>query len=514
MFGMLSHTTTQTLVHTEWLAFHYHTVNLTHLIITIDPDSLTKPTRVLDRWRDRITIEEWDDSKFLPHDWRTRVKRKTDPGKSEDLVGHRFRQAHFNLACLEALKRANRGWTLMIDTDEYLFPNPDVYKTDVDEEDDEYLPSMEKPGSTLEVLNRLLIPHPDFDELHRPCIPVFRHQFSARESSDEQVFDMVPEGFDAKAFQTLRWRKFGYNEIRRQMKWGNKCSQRRWVPNKVIIDLGRLRLQDITHNPENSGNPHVPLDICPENLYVPRKQTPVITNHYMGRIDQWLYRQGDKRGTVSHMQHWMGQAWASVGSVVLTIVHTFALILSDTCFVCLFVNLYELFSLCCALVTGIGYRLARYEDLNAMIGTEETDQARPWLKGFVESVGKDEALRLLDGVGVLDPLPGVTPTLYDHRLNDTHEVFELGEVIQADYQGDGDWGWAEITAVHELAKGFYNVIYAGDCSEEIGTFADRIRRKDNTTEGLDHIPYFQKLKKYHEATEDDDENGDDRIDPK
>ena len=284
-------------LHTEWLAFHYHTVNLTHLIITIDPDSLTRPTHVLDRWRDRMTIEEWQDEDFLPFDWKNRVKQKTEEAdKLESLVGHRFRQAHFNLACLKALKKANRGWALMIDTDEYLFPNiPALHGEDI--------PSIEKPGSTLEVLNKLLIPNPDFNELDRPCIPVFRNQFSARESSDEQVNDMVPAGFDGYAFQTMRWRKYGYDEIKYKTKWGKRCHLRRWVPNKVIVDLGRLRLPDITDNSENSGNPHKPLDMCPDNVYVARKQTPIMTNHYMGTVEQWLYRQGDKRGacTVKRM---------------------------------------------------------------------------------------------------------------------------------------------------------------------------------------------------------------------
>jgi hypothetical protein len=286
---------------TEWLAFHYHTVNLTHVIVTIDPDSLTRPTYVLDRWRDRMVIEEWQDEDFLPPDWPERVKRKTDGSdKSETLVGHRFRQAHFNVACLQALKKANRGWTLMIDTDEYLLPNLEVSAMGKKGDDDEEPPpSTEKAGSTLEVLNRLLIPHPHFAELDRPCIPVFRHQFSARESTDAQVNAMVPTtgGWDGHAFQTLRWRKYGYGEMRYQTKWGQNCRLRRWVPNKVLVDLGRLRLTDLVDNPDNLGNPHTPLDICPTNVYVALKQTPVMTHHYMGTIDQWLYRQGDKRGT-------------------------------------------------------------------------------------------------------------------------------------------------------------------------------------------------------------------------
>ena len=132
--------------------------------------------------------------------------------------------------------------------------------------------------------------------------------------------------------------------------------------------------------------------------------------------------------------------------------------------------------------------------MNEKVGTRQTDQARPWLKGFVKSVGHAEAVRLLKDVGKLDPLPGATPVVYDVHMNETHEIFRLGEVVKANFQGYGDWLWGEISAVHNSAKGFYNVLYADDCHEEIGIFSDRLKREANTSKGLDHIPYFKKLR--------------------
>lgn len=49
----------------EWLAYHYHSANLRHLIIHSDKNSATSPSEVLDRWRDRITIQEWTETDFL-----------------------------------------------------------------------------------------------------------------------------------------------------------------------------------------------------------------------------------------------------------------------------------------------------------------------------------------------------------------------------------------------------------------------------------------------------------------
>ena len=37
---------------TEWIAYHYHAVNLRTIVLAIDPKSQTSPSHVLDRWKD------------------------------------------------------------------------------------------------------------------------------------------------------------------------------------------------------------------------------------------------------------------------------------------------------------------------------------------------------------------------------------------------------------------------------------------------------------------------------
>jgi hypothetical protein len=52
----------------EWIAYHYHTVNLRHLVVAIDPSSVESPMKILNRWR-RMTnmdIFEWTDSDYMP----------------------------------------------------------------------------------------------------------------------------------------------------------------------------------------------------------------------------------------------------------------------------------------------------------------------------------------------------------------------------------------------------------------------------------------------------------------
>ena len=94
----------------EWIAYHYHTLPLRHLIVAVDPHSQTSPSFVFDKWRNYtdLQIEEWTDLDFM------------DQVNQADTNGHRNRQKAFNQACLKTLKQANKTWTLMIDVDEYL----------------------------------------------------------------------------------------------------------------------------------------------------------------------------------------------------------------------------------------------------------------------------------------------------------------------------------------------------------------------------------------------------------
>jgi len=422
----------------EWLAYHYHVMNLRHLILTTDPDSITSPNRVLDRWRDRMTIVLWSDEDFLPHDFEKDVEERTfgkhgTKQKDRKLQYHRARQASFNLECLKEHKRKNRGWTMVIDVDEYMTFNPDLRDPDTDDESvlPWNVPPVEAPGSIATILGDLTIPNLDYPELKTPCIPIYRRQFAARESNQNEVNAMVPGGFNGYDFQTLRWRKYGSDIIKYETRLGDVCKSQRHVPNKVIVDLGRVDLQDLNHR-SNNGNPHNPLaSICPKNVYLELYDTPLMANHYLGTIEQWLYRVGDKRGK--------------------------------------------------------NYRIARYEDLNSRIGKSSTDQVRPWLSGFVKSVGEKEAARLLESVGVLEPRPAheISSLSKKHETTSKEEgpSYKVGDIVQANYKGDGNWYWAEIYTVH--SNGYYNIFFLGDCSEEIATFDERLRLQGETDDSTD-----------------------------
>ena len=119
----------------EWLAYHYHALNLRNVIIATDPKSQTSPSTILDEWRagGRMNIIEWtsDDDYMTPDELLARQdfikgEFKKRGGISEALSKHRGRQQVFYSKCLQHFKRRNKTWVLMIDTDEYLTINQEM----------------------------------------------------------------------------------------------------------------------------------------------------------------------------------------------------------------------------------------------------------------------------------------------------------------------------------------------------------------------------------------------------
>lgn len=48
----------------EWLAYHYYVLPLRYLVVVSDPRALTSPSAILNRWRSRMTILEWNVTDF------------------------------------------------------------------------------------------------------------------------------------------------------------------------------------------------------------------------------------------------------------------------------------------------------------------------------------------------------------------------------------------------------------------------------------------------------------------
>jgi hypothetical protein len=215
----------------EWVAYHYHVLPLRYLIVAVDPRSRTSPTRILNRWRRMgMYIEEWDDYKFLRQD----IARHVVPDDAELQIKrdrHRIRQKNFYRECLIQLKQANRTFTTLIDTDEYLTYN---HKGGKDFEAWEQLqqklhdesrfdyknrtrpfkapPTTAKAGGLLKYIRQEQEAGVPF--FQRPCISSPRLQFGAKESTPEERAKQVPSdsGLDPDRLDTLRFRKHAWRQ--------------------------------------------------------------------------------------------------------------------------------------------------------------------------------------------------------------------------------------------------------------------------------------------------------------
>eukprot|EP00538_Stauroneis_constricta_P002339 CAMPEP_0119555974 /NCGR_PEP_ID=MMETSP1352-20130426/8048_1 /TAXON_ID=265584 /ORGANISM="Stauroneis constricta, Strain CCMP1120" /LENGTH=486 /DNA_ID=CAMNT_0007602851 /DNA_START=82 /DNA_END=1542 /DNA_ORIENTATION=+ len=388
----------------EWIAYHYHVANLRHLIITSDPNSRTSPSSVLDRWRDKIVIEEWTSEDFLPTDFGSMVEHRSSGGKrtkDATLQSHRARQAIFNLECMRNMQERGRRWVLLIDSDEYITPNPLLY----DDSSDDGRPDVGGQGSVAHILNTMSIPNEDFPDVDTPCVPLHRRQFTTREEESLKVgMSVTDHSLNVQNFQTVRWRKYGAKKQWYEMKnFDVECKRTLRVPNKVVVNVQETNLW----HKQNSGNPHRPIAVCPEDVYLKESHTPLVVNHYMGTKEQWMYRRGDKR--------------------------------------------------------GLGFRLARYNDINARSGRYTSEDIGNWLNEFVRILGHDEAHRLLANVGEMVGAP--PPALSKEELTEEH-AYEVGDLVQANYKGDGYWYFAEVVDI--LPGGFYNLLYE-DCSQDLAT---------------------------------------------
>ena len=136
------------------------------------------------------------------------VKAEQAGKNGEKLANHRVRQSNFNLECLKSLKRQNQGWTLLIDSDEYLLTNNYI--------DNGTLSTTSVP----ELLGEIHIPNvTSFYNSYSPCLPIHRIQYSAHESNITHVEnqEVIPSGFHGIDFQTMRVRNNDATEGLQQM---------------------------------------------------------------------------------------------------------------------------------------------------------------------------------------------------------------------------------------------------------------------------------------------------------
>lgn len=282
----------------EWLAFHYTVLPLRRLILAVDPHDSIPPEPIMDAYRKiGMNITIWRDD-----DFHTRKHRIVGPNATgeERYQAHRHRQGIFLTECLAQLRKENRTWTLMIDSDEYLSFNnyhSDEIPLDCAEREpgDEqnctkqfhsdmqagklervYLPIVGQPNATVAhvISGKTGVNSSVFHDF--PGIYLPRVLFGPHKSTEEEVSAQVPIGFDPRSFRTLNHRA--------HETWQN------FNPGKSIVDASRYIGRKVQ-------NPHLVFWARSNTRNVDFCKALFRVHHYIGTMNEYTFRSGDVKRT-------------------------------------------------------------------------------------------------------------------------------------------------------------------------------------------------------------------------
>lgn len=270
----------------EWLAYHYITARLRHVVVAVDPHSKTSPSAILDRFRPYMTIEEWTDSDFT----RKNLTFSQNSEASVKTKTHRDWQNAFQMECIVHLKERGRDWTLFVDPDEYLSMNP-RWIPDANER-------VKHPSSIYRLIKEYseassyrdlpdYKPHSWIGRFHRPCVVIPRVLFGSHE--DESKIPVPSWIADPYRLDTLRW-VYRAKEV---IMWG-----------KSLIDVSRVLVEDL----REGSSAHFPVhSLCKK--YAPvYNSTPIGVHHYQGTWEAYSFREDARKGTLRNFENWKAQA--------------------------------------------------------------------------------------------------------------------------------------------------------------------------------------------------------------
>jgi hypothetical protein len=295
----------------EWLAYHYHVLNLRYLVVAVDPNSATSPTPIFEKWR-RLTglrIVEWSDKDFMPPvflltgyhispnliDGDAKNSKFHEDNEDEEKVradnlmitNHRFRQITFLEKCLKHMRNHKKAWTMHIDTDEFVVINPLLRNTTQQNVNMINVPPIQERGSILNVVNQYFEDKTLKEKFNYPCISMPRLLFGSVETEESTTYpEGVTEYFNASMLETIRW----------QYHTDYDDKERNAQP-KVIIDVSVVkRTNDMFNKPFSIHRPSKYL--CRRIAQLDFKQLqryPITVNHYTGSWDRYFSKNDTRR---------------------------------------------------------------------------------------------------------------------------------------------------------------------------------------------------------------------------
>lgn len=346
----------------EWLAYHYHSLPLRYLVIAVDPRSQTSPLPILDRWRGKMNIVAWTDVDFMStveRDEAENVVRQHFGNLTNDLIRHRARQRLFYDKCMRKLKADGQSWSILTDTDEFLRINvPKVQELQLRSTTRESNGQNQHP-LTIEApasIRSLLQA-----ELQRTGTNLTK---SPCIQIPRLRFGATMVGDDGQ-HNSLPTVLTGFDTTHfLTLHWRKHAGLDQYKINKiskVIIDVSQVPWNEL--KPVESIHRPIKTLCSQRKLHILSSDSILIINHYLGSWEQYEYRQDARTGDLRSRQQYDKQKTVNAG-----------------------IN----------------------------------DEIRPWLQGFVQTVGKSQAEALLKGVGQLEP-KGSAPLATVSLLTPPHE---------------------------------------------------------------------------------------------
>lgn len=295
------------LILSQWIAYHYYSMNLRYLVVAVDPSSHTSPSHVLSAWSNTtdLHVVMWSDSDYMPESFdgqqiRNRFIRsgKWHDGREDEeqvqqdnlrISNHRFRQLKFVSSCLLHMRIQNRTLVTHVDTDEYVTLNPLLrYRNDYRQWP---MPSLSYPGAISSFVQKILYQDEFlFQKANFPCVSMPRLLFGSVEDDQDnsKTFELQRsyEWLNVSRYDTLRWKYHAaYNDTDRN------------AQPKVLVDL-RLVPQDdqmfrrafSIHRPSKS--------LCrymDQMVVTGFQRYPLIVQHYVGTLERYLLRNDSRR---------------------------------------------------------------------------------------------------------------------------------------------------------------------------------------------------------------------------
>ena len=305
----------------EWIAYHYLTLPLRHLVIAVDPDSVTTPTSIINKWKDLVglDVEIWHDKDYrTSDDFVTSVIDKVDAMKTNDdemmIELHRRRQRAFYGTCLQHHKNFGRSWVALVDDDEYIAFNSIYKDAEDDDHDNENVRRILLPKAHQKKISEFISENPDTFQ-DKSCFPMTRTLFGPKllmptsttredkgddddgvNDDDYNILELFQEQQkveeeDTSSFtKDLKTLKYFYHDVYGEQSMNGHL--------KVMINVRQFTEEELL--PENIWSVHRPSKVhCPpiDYYHTPEMDETSIfrVHHYLGSWEDFSGRVDARR---------------------------------------------------------------------------------------------------------------------------------------------------------------------------------------------------------------------------